>query len=135
MDSTDNTEITIQTLLKKIRDLEKVSEGLRERVCLLEKENRSLRKLLYNYKVEKNYQVKKKGKSDKEKFPTKISISPREKQVLELIRNGLLSKEISERLSISIYTVNRHRQNIYEKMNVDNGIEAVNVAVQLGILK
>ena len=31
----------------------------------------------------------------------------------------MLSKEISDRLSVSIHTVNKHRQNIMQKMNAD----------------
>ena len=36
-----------------------------------------------------------------------------------------IRKEISEKLNISVHTVNRHRQNIFEKLQVDNMIEAI----------
>ena len=52
-------------------------------------------------------------------------LTPREREVLALAKEGMFSKEISERLNISIHTVNRHRQNILEKLQVDNMIEAV----------
>lgn len=55
----------------------------------------------------------------------------REKQILELIGQGLISKEIAFKLTISINTVNRHRQNILEKLNVTNSIEAVRTAEAL----
>ncbi|WP_281233290.1 helix-turn-helix transcriptional regulator [Flavobacterium gelatinilyticum] len=58
----------------------------------------------------------------------------REKQILELISHGLISKEIACRLNISINTVNRHRQNILEKLNVTNSIEAVRTAEALHLL-
>ncbi len=58
----------------------------------------------------------------------------RERQVLELIRDGYLSKEISEKLFISIHTVNTHRQRILEKLGADNSMEAVKYASQLGLL-
>lgn len=58
----------------------------------------------------------------------------RETEILKLIRNGLLSKEISDRLGISVNTVNVHRQNIFNKLNVENAMEAVNVALKLGLL-
>ena len=52
-------------------------------------------------------------------------LTPREREVLALAKEGMFSKEISEKLNISIHTVNRHRQNILEKLQVDNIIEAM----------
>ena len=52
-------------------------------------------------------------------------LTPREREVLALAKEGMFSKEISKKLNISIHTVNRHRQNILEKLQVDNMIEAV----------
>ena len=52
-------------------------------------------------------------------------LTPREREVLALAKEGMFSKEISEKLNISIHTVNRHRQNILEKLQVDNMIEAM----------
>ena len=52
-------------------------------------------------------------------------LTPREREGLALAKEGMFSKEISEKLNISIHTVNRHRQNILEKLQVDNMIEAV----------
>ncbi|MDP4272094.1 MAG: LuxR C-terminal-related transcriptional regulator [Bacteroidota bacterium] len=62
-------------------------------------------------------------------------LTQRERQVLGLIRDGYLSKEISEKLFISIHTVNTHRQRILEKLGVDNSMEAVRYASQLGLLQ
>ncbi len=61
-------------------------------------------------------------------------LSPREREVLKLIADGLLSKEIAVRLSISINTVNRHRQNILQKLQVDNAIEACKTGRIMGLL-
>lgn len=61
-------------------------------------------------------------------------LSMRECEVLKLIDQGKLSKEIADLLSISINTVNRHRQNILSKLNVDHAIEACKVARVMGIL-
>ncbi len=55
-------------------------------------------------------------------------LTGREKEILLLIRRGLLSKEIAGKLNLSIYTVNNHRKNILAKLNVDNVIEAINTA-------
>ena len=56
---------------------------------------------------------------------TDALLTPREREILALAKEGMFSKEISEKLNISIHTVNRHRQNILEKLQVDNIIEAI----------
>lgn len=64
-----------------------------------------------------------------------FGLTKREKEVLGLVHEGLLSKEISDQLFISINTVNTHRQRILEKLGVDNSLEAVKFALQLGLLQ
>jgi DNA-binding NarL/FixJ family response regulator len=61
-------------------------------------------------------------------------LTSREKEILLLIAKGEISKEIAHQLNISINTVNRHRQNILEKLNVNNSIEAVRTAEALDLL-
>ena len=56
---------------------------------------------------------------------TDALLTPREREILALAKEGMFSKEISEKLNISIHTVNRHRQNILEKLQVDSMIEAI----------
>ena len=56
---------------------------------------------------------------------TDTLLTPREREILALAKQGMFSKEISEKLNISVHTVNRHRQNILEKLQVDNMIEAI----------
>ena len=56
---------------------------------------------------------------------TDALLTPREREILALAKEGMFSKEISEKLNISVHTVNRHRQNILEKLQVDNMIEAI----------
>lgn len=42
-----------------------------------------------------------------------------------MIHSGKPSKQIAAILGISVYTVNRHRQNILAKLSVGNSIEAI----------
>lgn len=65
-------------------------------------------------------------------FKSKGVLSLREKEILQLIGQGRRSKEIAGQLSLSINTVNRHRQNIFQKLNVTNAIEACRIAAFLG---
>lgn len=62
-------------------------------------------------------------------------LTAREKEILKLISEGRLSKEISNILSISTHTVNRHRQNILKKLSVYNSIEAIQNARKLGCIE
>ncbi|MDR1716929.1 MAG: LuxR C-terminal-related transcriptional regulator [Prevotella sp.] len=62
------------------------------------------------------------------------SLSNRELEILKMAGEGMLSKEISEKLFISIHTVNGHRQKILRKMKVQNLAEAINLARRQGLL-
>lgn len=53
------------------------------------------------------------------------NLTPRELQVLGLLRKGLLNKQISSLLSISQYTVDNHLRNIYRKLGVRRRIELI----------
>ena len=53
-------------------------------------------------------------------------LSNRENEILELLSRGLLYKEIAGRLFISQETVRKHVYHIYEKMHVNNRVEAIN---------
>ena len=66
--------------------------------------------------------------------PADQQLTKRGKEILLLIRQGFLSKEIASKLNLSIYTVHNHRKNILAKLNVDNVIEAINRAESFGIL-
>ncbi len=61
-------------------------------------------------------------------------LTEREKEILKLIKDGMLSKQIACRLGISVNTVNRHRQNILEKLSVGNSVEAVTAASMMKLL-
>ena len=64
----------------------------------------------------------------------KVKLTKRESQVLSLLDKGLLSKEISDQLNISVHTVNTHRQRILEKTKSSNSIEAINFGKRVGII-
>lgn len=64
-----------------------------------------------------------------------IKLSEREKEILKMVRKGMLSKEISDKLFLSIHTVNKHRQNIMQKMNTNNVLEAIDYARKLGLIE
>ncbi|MFT3822888.1 MAG: response regulator transcription factor [Chitinophagaceae bacterium] len=61
-------------------------------------------------------------------------ISRREKEVLQLIAEGLTNAEISEKLFISIPTVNTHRKSLLEKFEVKNTATLIGKAIKMGLI-
>jgi DNA-binding NarL/FixJ family response regulator len=57
--------------------------------------------------------------------PEQAALSPREREVLEMLAVGLLYKEIAAKLNCSVYTVNAHVRTIYEKLQVHSRSQAV----------
>jgi len=53
-------------------------------------------------------------------------LSDREQEVLTLLSQGLLYKEIADRMGITVGTIKQHIHRIYSKMHVQNRTEAVN---------
>lgn len=61
-------------------------------------------------------------------------LTPREKEILRLMSDGLPNKTIASRLSISERTVTTHVANIYAKLQVNNRVSAIQEAVRRRIL-
>lgn len=61
-------------------------------------------------------------------------LTDREQQVLKMIAEGMMNKEIAEKLSISVRTVERHRENIMAKLNLHTRAELVRYAVDKGLI-
>ena len=66
--------------------------------------------------------------------PTGPRLSPREKEVLDLLVDGLAIAQIARRLFISESTAKTHVANIYEKLGAGNRAQAVMAAVRLGLV-
>jgi two-component system response regulator NreC len=61
-------------------------------------------------------------------------LSTREKEILQLLASGKNNREIAELLFISVATVETHRNNIFQKLNVHNLAELVLYAVRKGLI-
>lgn len=59
----------------------------------------------------------------------------REREIIELCREGLLSKQIADRLCISPRTVDNHKNNIFRKLGINNTMEMVQYALKHGIIR
>ncbi|MBA2460360.1 MAG: response regulator transcription factor [Actinobacteria bacterium] len=61
-------------------------------------------------------------------------LTPREREILQLMSQGLPNKTIASRLSISERTVTTHVANIYSKLHVNNRVSAIQEAMRRRIL-
>jgi DNA-binding NarL/FixJ family response regulator len=62
-------------------------------------------------------------------------LTPRELEVLKLIAEANTSKQIAEALVISVKTVERHRQNILEKLGLRDRVELTRYAIRRGLIQ
>jgi DNA-binding NarL/FixJ family response regulator len=62
-------------------------------------------------------------------------LTPRELEVLKLIAEAFSSKEIAKELFISIKTVERHRQNILDKLGMRDRVELTRYAIRRGLIQ
>ncbi|GJM27837.1 MAG: DNA-binding response regulator [Cyclobacteriaceae bacterium] len=62
-------------------------------------------------------------------------LSIKEKEILKMISEGLITKEIADQLFISTRTVETHRVNIMKKLNAKNTAEMIKKAVLTGLLE
>ena len=61
-------------------------------------------------------------------------LTAREQEILRLLAEGLLKKEIADALSISVNTVSTHLRRVYDKLHVNTNTGAVAKALREGII-
>ncbi len=93
-----------------------------------QQETDSVNSRLFNFRTGKSIPLTTTLRNSQQK------LTNREKEILRMVKGGLLSKEISDKLSISVHTVNTHRQRVLEKLGANNSHEAVVLASKLGLL-
>lgn len=87
----------------------------------------SLAKLLVNDFLDR-------ADSDPQAQSVAAELTPREREVLTYIAEGYTNREIAEALVISVKTVDRHRENIMQKLNLHNRVELVKYAIEKGLI-
>lgn len=78
--------------------------------------------------------VSSRSKKIKIEAEEKFELTRREKEILKLISDGLSNKEIATKLFVSTRTVDTHRYNVMQKLNVKNGAELVRIAFKLNLI-
>jgi two-component system, NarL family, response regulator NreC len=61
-------------------------------------------------------------------------LTPREREILQLVAEGKSSKDIANVLNLSVYTVDTHRSNIMDKLNLHTVPELILYAVRKGVI-
>ncbi len=69
-----------------------------------------------------------------ERVPDSV-LTPREDEVIKLIAEGRSSKEIAQLLTISVRTVERHRENILAKLGMRDRTELTRYAIRAGLIE
>jgi two-component system, NarL family, response regulator NreC len=62
------------------------------------------------------------------------ALSPREREILQLVAEGKTSQEIAERLSISSKTIDTYRSRLMRKIGVEDMVGLVKFAIQHGVI-
>jgi DNA-binding NarL/FixJ family response regulator len=62
-------------------------------------------------------------------------LTPRQREVLTLIAEGLTNRDIGSHLGISVRTVERHRENIMERLNLHSRTDLVKYAIRKGLIQ
>ena len=65
----------------------------------------------------------------------KYNITPREKEILNMMKEGLNREQIAKCIYLSLHTVKIHIKNIFQKLQADNRITAVVKALQYGLIE
>ena len=65
--------------------------------------------------------------------PTTASLTPREREVLQLIAEGWTTKEIAGRMEVSVKTIETHRRQIMGKLNANSVAALTKIAIQEGL--
>lgn len=76
--------------------------------------------------------LKRKSVSSSELDPEPIVITKREQEILDLVATGKTSQEIADALFISVRTVESHRYNLMQKLDVNNVAELIRYAISKG---
>ena len=66
-------------------------------------------------------------------FREKYRLSRREAQILKMISEGMLNKDIAEKLCLSIQTIETHRKNIHQKLQVSSRVELIKKVSEMNL--
>ena len=130
--SAENSAKTVESMIdagingfisKQKSDAHELSEAIFAVMNGLEYFGRDISSIIYDVYVAK-----------KKKTEVTSEFTEREKDIILLCSEGLIYKEIADRLNISFHTVNTHKKHIFQKLGINNTMEMVQYALKTGII-
>ena len=131
--SAENSAQTVEAMIdvgidgfisKQYGDTDELARAIRSVMSGLEYFGRDISSIIYEIYVSK-----------KRSSVVTDDFTDREREIILLCRNGLLCKEIADKLHISINTVNTHKKRIFQKLEINNTVEMVQYALKKGIIR
>jgi len=77
----------------------------------------------------------KQTKLESKSTSTKAKLTNRELEIIKLVSEGFMNKEISDKLNISIRTVDSHKSNIMQKLELKSSVDIVKYAIKNNIIE
>jgi len=130
--SSENTASVTQSMLeigvegfisKRMGSVDTLADAIRSIMNGLEYFGKDISEVIYRIYVAK-----------KKTTQVTAEFTKQEKIIIELCREGLQCKQIAERLSISPRTVENHKNNIFNKLGINNTLEMIHYAQNNGII-
>lgn len=72
---------------------------------------------------------------DSKRTSSGSDLTARELEILRIAAQGMTNRDIAEQLSLSVNTVRNHMQHVLNKLGAHSKLEAVSIAVRLGIVR
>jgi len=115
--------LQVEGVILKEDGISELTEAVKSIVKGVKYYTRSINEIILNYMVNKTHvEIR------------QIELTEREKEVLELIAQEYTTKEIGDKMFVSLKTVETHRKNLLVKFEVKNMVGLVKKAMELGLL-
>ena len=131
--SAENTAETIESMLeagidgfisKQKGDIDELAEAIRTVAGGLEYFGRDIAAIIFGVYVSKKKTVE-----------VTDEFTEREREIILACRDGLMCKEIADRMGVSINTINTHKKRIFTKLGINTTLEMVQYALKKGIIR
>ena len=131
--SSENTTAAVKSMIqagidgfvsKQMGDTDELVHAIRTVAAGLEYYGRDIASIIYSI-----YVSKKKTTDITNEF------TDREREIILACRDGLMCKEIADRLDCSINTINTHKKRIFQKLGINTTLEMVQYALKRGIIR
>lgn len=129
----DLLEIGVDGYLSKIAIQDDLVVALKSVLSGSQYFGRSVAKIIYETYVAVSQSNDSNHKTE-ELHDSKVSLTQREIEVIELLCDGITTREIASKLKVSTRTIDNHRANILQKLGFHNTIELVKYAIKEGIV-